>query len=123
MSVMHGAKTAQGGGLPKLALTPGTAGRLRRPSRLLDLRGEPGADKENATDESLSPSPSVSPPKAMLMHHNPLSLETPPSSPGKPQYSSVTIELSAPDLLIQLVMCRLYLKSLHIWHMHTMPLM
>lgn len=71
----------QGEGLPKLALTPGTAGRLRRPSRLLTLRqGPPSNDKEN---ESSSPSPSESPPRAMRMHQNPLSLETPPSSPGK----------------------------------------
>ncbi|BDA45042.1 probable disintegrin and metalloproteinase with thrombospondin motifs at N-terminal half [Coccomyxa sp. Obi] len=71
----------RGGGLPKLALTPGTAGRLRRPSRLLTLRQGPLSDKENVADESSSASPSQSPPRPMVMHHNPLGLETPPSSP------------------------------------------
>ncbi len=56
---------------------------------MLDLRGGPGDDKENATDESLSASPSQSPPRAMVLHQNPLSLETPPSSPGKCTLSQI----------------------------------
>jgi hypothetical protein len=76
-SVLQGS----GGGLPPLALTPGTAGRLRGPSRLQDAFSDDDPDEKENTELSLS-SPSASPKRMPMHHHNPLSLETPPSSPG-----------------------------------------
>lgn len=72
---VRGVAQQGGGALPKLALTPGTARRLRRPERSPGRRG----DKENAASALLLRSPSQSPSRRPSR----FGPDSAPSSPGK----------------------------------------